>query len=334
MNRFSLQWQTLFFAGLVFALVIVGKQGTGDAGLFPHTSPIERTSLTASAIQIDEIVTPAPETTKEVVPEEKKIQVRDRLVFALHPDEGRIKQDLPTISAKAALAAELGNQTPLFSKGYANRWPIASITKLMTAVVAIDELNPNDVVTISEKAANEFGEIGGIKAGERFTVLDLMKAMLVGSSNDAAVALAEQYGYDAFLDKMREKAFEFGMQETAFQDTNGISVLNQSTPDDLVKLATTIRKNYPTIFSITSNKAIQITELNSKAKRVVPSTNLFAGTDGFVGGKTGYTGDASGNLISIFSSKGREFIVIVLGTTNRFGETEALWNWVKKSEIF
>ncbi|MEK7554909.1 MAG: serine hydrolase [Patescibacteria group bacterium] len=329
MSRFNLQ--SLGFAILVLILALFGKQGSGETG-FPVTSNVETTSLIAETFsRIEDEVPPPPPNLSLTTATARS---RNRILFDAHPADGTPKISPPTIHAKAVAVSELGSSLPLFSEGYRNRWPIASLTKLMTAVVALDEFDPAHIITISETAAGAVGDIGTFRAGDRFTVSDLIRAMLVGSVNDAAMALAESFDYEQFLDAMRTKAFALGMNETTFADPMGISVLNQSTAEDLTKLANFIATTHRIIFDLTALKGTIITEQGTGTKRPIAATNLLAGTAGFVGGKTGYTSDAIGNLLSIFSNGTQEFVVIVLGTPDRFRETETLWSWTKKVQSF
>jgi D-alanyl-D-alanine carboxypeptidase len=99
--------------------------------------------------------------------------------------------------------------------------------------------------------------------------------------------------------------------------------------DDLVLLAQKVYTDYPGILAISRTPQVTITEINSGDQVVVKSINEFSGEEDFIGGKTGYTDQANGNLLSIFSYEGHPIIVVVLGTDDsaRFANTEALYNW-------
>jgi D-alanyl-D-alanine carboxypeptidase len=204
------------------------------------------------------------------------------------------------------------------------RWPVASITKLMTALVASRVFDPNEAVTITQEMIDTEGESGEFRVGEKIRVSDLIKAMMLVSSNDAAAALAIHYGEPAFIKVMNETARNIGMYDTLYKDPTGLSVQNLSTIQDLDKLARYIWTNNPSIFAITREEGDMIFDMNTGLGRRLTNINQFAGRSDFLGGKTGTTPEAEGNLLSIFKAPGREepVIIIVLGTKDRFKETE------------
>jgi D-alanyl-D-alanine carboxypeptidase len=119
------------------------------------------------------------------------------------------------------------------------------------------------------------------------------------------------------------------MNDTHYDDPSGLSAGNESTPSDLLKLAQKIYTDYPQVLAITRNPEVTITELNTGKNVAVKSINNFAGRPDFIGGKTGYTDEASGNLLSIFRYEDRPVLVIVMGTSDdqRFNNTLALYDW-------
>lgn len=218
--------------------------------------------------------------------------------------------------------------TRVYSWNDEKRWPIASLTKLMTALVADDSMFPNKRVPVKEEYV-KFAEdaAGTIFAGEEFTVSDLQKALLTVSSNVAAETLAGEYGRPAFIAKMNAYAANIGMENTYFADPSGLSVRNQSTATDLSKLVAFIYANKPGIFAVTRQTASNIYNWKSGETRPLGNINKFAGMPDFIGGKTGTTPESVGNLISVFKV-GQYFgrIIIVLGSEERFKETEKLFN--------
>jgi len=232
--------------------------------------------------------------------------------------------------AAIVLAKVLNSDTEILSRNAVQRWPIASITKLMTAVIALENLNGEQPVTITEEVVAEEGISGNFIAGEIFTVNDLIKAMLVVSSNDAAAALATTYGREQFLELMRRKAAALDMSQTTFADVTGLSPLNQSTAQDLVKLISYIYNHQPEIFVITHQPQVAIMELRSKIKRTLTNINNFAGRPNFLGGKTGFIDEAGGNLVSLWLPTGwfQPLLIIVMGADDRFGETQKIYDYI------
>lgn len=236
-----------------------------------------------------------------------------------------------SVSASGAYTIDGGE---LYSFRADKRWPIASITKLMTAAVA-DKLYLSssstaefEVIKITQEMVATDGVSGGLRAGEAFRADDLIKAMMLVSSNDAGAALAMHYGEEAFVNEMNALARELGMVDTTFADSTGLSIQNLSTIEDLRRLAKYVWEEQSYIFDISQRTSDTIRDRTSGLGKRLESINDFAGRDDFLGGKTGSTPEAEGNLLSLFEVPGRvgPVIIIVLGTEDRFGETEIILN--------
>jgi len=247
----------------------------------------------------------------------------------------QIKIDYPAISCDTA-SFNLESRTALirymdfnYNRDILNlntdaRWPIASITKLMTSIVAIEALGFDSKVNISENAVATEGIAGSLVPGETYTVRDLVKAMLITSSNDAAVALSEAVGEKDFIDKMQQKAREAGMLQTTYLEPTGLSFVNQSTANDLARLVVYIQGNHPEIFKISRLKEAQITDLKSGRTKTLVNIDKFAGEDDFLGGKTGYIEESGRNLVALFNIDGRTVLTVTLGSEDSFDETDKL----------
>ncbi|KKQ23288.1 hypothetical protein A2999_02850 [Candidatus Wolfebacteria bacterium RIFCSPLOWO2_01_FULL_38_11] len=231
-------------------------------------------------------------------------------------------------SVQAALMKYLNQRGNIFEFNDKNRWPIASVSKLMSAVIAIEEIKKGENIKISASAVTAEGLSGGLKENDVFSVNDLIKAMLVVSSNDAAESLAESIGRQRFIDLMNEKAGELQMSETNFNSPSGFSILNQSTANDFMKLVNYIYSNHPEIFQITSQKQMQITELNSGKSKNLLNINEFAGNADFLGGKTGYLDESGRNLVALFRRNNQPLLVIIFGAQNAFDEARNLLNCI------
>jgi D-alanyl-D-alanine endopeptidase (penicillin-binding protein 7) len=233
----------------------------------------------------------------------------------------------PAVGANSALIADLKTGEMFFNPSASSRWPLASLTKLMTAAVISQNIPLNQSTTLSVGDFPLDSADGDMKPGERYSIGDFRLAMLLESNNEAATALANFYGYDKFIAAMNAKAGEWGLSNTHFDDPAGLSASNQSTAMDLLYLAEHIYSQNPEVFKITYKQSGYITELNSKKRILIKTINNFASRPDFLGGKTGYTDEASGNLLSIFSYNRRPVLIVVLGTEDRFGDTEKLLNW-------
>jgi len=226
-----------------------------------------------------------------------------------------------SVQASVWLIGDLAKEENFAEFNPGKRWPIASITKLMTAVVAIENISKSKLVTISGSAVETEGAAGGFSAGEVMTSEDLLKAMMLVSSNDAAVALAEYLGQEKFIGLMNAKAVSLGMADTFFKEPTGLSTLNQSTVRDLKILVRYINATHPEILGYSRLASVKIFNTQSKQGRVLKNINLFSGRPDFLGGKTGYTDDAGENLVSLFSRNNRTIIIIVLDARDRFAES-------------
>ena len=241
----------------------------------------------------------------------------------------------PELDVKAALVKDLDDNINLYAFNADLRWPLASLTKLMSAVITIEDVGLNKEVDISEFAIASEGVAGKFEAEEKYLAGELVKAMLLVSSNDAAAAIAEFYGKDNFVKQMQSKAYFLGMNQTTFSDPTGILSTNSGTVNDLEILVRYILEKHPGIFKATAQQKTEILENSKMIKKELLNINSYASSrPNFLGGKTGFTDEASGNLISIFEHKGHKILFIVFGTSNRFEQTDILFNWVKEAYTF
>jgi len=250
------------------------------------------------------------------------------------------------ISAKSAISIFVnpqGKNNILFEKNEDKKLPIASLTKLMTALVVSNIYQESDIIKISKQAVEQEGNEVALKVGETFPINELLHIMLIESSNDAAYALATpNFGIKGmlerdFVDLMNLYAYyDVGLnpETTHFINSTGLDPeepsedTNYSNVKDLVKLVKYIIENKPEIFEILSQKE------NQSFRYVLENTNKLLGeVNGITGGKTGYTDKAGGCLILILEgpSENSYFINIILGSNDRFGEMEQLINWSKQA---
>jgi serine-type D-Ala-D-Ala endopeptidase (penicillin-binding protein 7) len=216
-------------------------------------------------------------------------------------DETETDGDAPHgLTIRSALVkTSLGNRI-FYELNTEQHWPLASLTKLMNAVVALENIP---------------------QSGTRD---NLLQRMMVISDNEAANALAETLGTEQYIALMNAKAQTLNMRQTGFSDPSGLSYLNQSTAGDIDKLVTYILIRHPEIFAWSKAKTIRIGNIDRA------NINEFAGRPDFVGGKTGFTDEASGNLVTVFSSRTGPVTIIVLGAgarEDRFIETNILFEW-------
>jgi D-alanyl-D-alanine carboxypeptidase len=249
------------------------------------------------------------------------------------------------VSAKSAISIFVdpqGKNTIVFQKNEDQKLPIASLTKLMTALVVSNIYQVSDTIKISKQAIQQEGNEVALKVGEELSINELLHIMLIESSNDAAYSLAtpgsktQKMSEKSFVDLMNLYAsYTLGLnpENTHFINSTGLDPkepfedINHSTVKDLAKLVQYLLKNKPEIIDIISQKE------NMSFHYMLESTNeLFGKVDGIIGGKTGYTDKADGCLILILKgpSKNSYFINIILGSNDRFGEMEKIINWDKQ----
>ena len=217
--------------------------------------------------------------------------------------------DIPQLIVKAALVKQLSplmnSEQIVFELNSGSRWPIASLTKLMTGIITAEKIGLNKEIIMNVSAIATEGAAGSFEVGEIYKTGDLIKAMLVSSSNDAAAAIIENFGEKEFIDEMQKKAAELKMFQTSYLEPTGLSFINQSTANDLARLVNYARQNHPELLEISRQKEIEIFELKSKKSRKLLSVNRFAGQPDFIGGKTGYIEESGRNLIALFNINGK-----------------------------
>lgn len=219
---------------------------------------------------------------------------------------------------------------------------IASLTKLMTAIIVLENYNLDDLIQISASAIATYGDAGNLQIGEIMTIRDLLYITLIESSNDGAEALAEKMGVSTFVYKMNEKATSLGMNNTWFINPSGLdeeNLYNFSTVNDLKKMVVYILENHSLIAEILSLPEKELTS-HSGISRTIRNTNvLLKESDAYLWGKTGYTNRANGCLILIlnnFSINNNQGYVIniIAGADDKFGEARKLEQWLEESFIW
>ncbi|MEK7138633.1 MAG: serine hydrolase [Patescibacteria group bacterium] len=241
----------------------------------------------------------------------------------------------PIVSAKSAVVYDTRSARFLFSKNPDARLPIASLTKLLNAVVAAENFNLDEVVQVTKESIKVDDEKQTLYLDEKISIRNLLKMMLIESSNDAAYALkyhAEKSGIDLAA-LMNKKAVELEMNQSIFNDPAGLNDDALSSAGDLVKLVKYSLK-FNELWAAMSEKSAVVESANGSISHQIKSTNQLLGViPDIVGGKTGYTDAALGCLVLVVDVPGKndKLIVVVLGSTERFTDTEKLVTWVKQA---
>ncbi len=226
----------------------------------------------------------------------------------------------------AATVRDLSTGRSFYDFNDTKRWPMASLTKLLTISVMLEQANPESEISISSSSVASEGVAGDLKSGERYSLWDLVKASILVSSNDAIMAMAESQDQENFIQQLQKKISDLGMTNTTIFDPTGLSPLNQSTIEDLMALVQYVYTHHNSILALSQEKTATITDTVTKRSHILKNINQFAGEPNFVGGKTGFIDEAGGNLISLFRSPENDHIIaiIVLGSKDRFQATRQL----------
>jgi len=243
-----------------------------------------------------------------------------------------------SIKATAYLVGDLISGHILISRNKDLHLFPASLSKLMTGEIVLDKFPLNRQIYITPYIISAEGEEGGLKIGETLKVEDLLKVLLISSSNDAATAFAEtldKKGTD-FVDLMNEKAQKLGLYNTAFFGETGLDRKgNFTTVEDLFKLSQDIYKNYPLLGEITRKPEETVFSSDGKIEHYLKNTNVLAGELPYLWlGKTGSTPDAKDCLLTIFEIPLKDdkisIAIIVLNSTDRLKDTIQLYDWVRE----
>ena len=225
-----------------------------------------------------------------------------------------VGKGIPKISAGAAIVMDAASGRVLYEKNAYSRRSIASTTKIMTAIVALENGRDDEEVVVSKRAAAIGGSTVNLKAGKTYKFKDLLYAMMLRSGNDAAIAIAEHVGgsVELFAEMMNRKAAEIGATNTNFVTPHGLDdPQHYSTPYDLA-LITQYALNNEEFCKIvgTKNSTFQGGNITNTNEML----SLYPGADGV---KTGYTGQAGRCLVTTAMKDGFRIISVVLNCPSR-----------------
>jgi D-alanyl-D-alanine carboxypeptidase len=242
------------------------------------------------------------------------------------------------IQASSYLAMDLRSNRILAEKNTREKRSIGSITKLMTALIILDENDINEVVKIPIEATQAPGSRIWLAQGEKITIKDLLYGTLIHSGNDAAYALAihNAGSVEKFTAKMNEKAQKLGLTQTHFGNPAGLDVdNNSSTSYDVSQLGVYAYRNNFIRHAVATAK-ITIISTNGQFKHELKSTNNLLEKDPRIKGlKTGYTIEAGKSFVGIATVKnGSPILTVILDSPDRFKETETLVDWVENNFIW
>jgi D-alanyl-D-alanine carboxypeptidase (penicillin-binding protein 5/6) len=237
----------------------------------------------------------------------------------------------PLLTARAVIVYDQSNGAILYEKAMDQKLPEASLTKLMTALVAIETYDLGEEIEITYPVTNTENNVMGLQVGELITVENLLKGLLIFSANDAALALEYHHpeGSAGFIKAMNQKAQALHLSQTSFRNTPGFDDPGHySTTFDLAILGKAVLEN-PKLTSIMQTEQELVTDVTGTIQHPLQTTNqLLNNFSGLVAGKTGSTPLAGGCLITQVNREGHPIITVVLGSQDRFKDTANLVNWV------
>jgi serine-type D-Ala-D-Ala carboxypeptidase (penicillin-binding protein 5/6) len=253
------------------------------------------------------------------------------LVFehSFSPDDFKYIDSVPSLSAPIYLSADIKNNHVFASKNSTDEVPVASITKLVTALVTTEYINLDNTATVPS-AAIVYTSKARLKPGQKYTIYQLLFPLLMESSNEAAETIAIYYGREAFIKHMNEKAAAIGMTHSRFADPSGTSKDNVSSAEDLFMLAKYIYNNRSFIFDITSGK-VKNSAYGTSGFSDLSNLNDFIENEYFFGGKNGKTTAAAESNLSVFElpvgNAKRPIVTIVLKSPNEKIDSEILMDF-------
>lgn len=236
----------------------------------------------------------------------------------------------PGVQAKSCIVLCADDGSTLFAKNADSRSLIASTTKLMTALVCLERVSLDDVFTAQARHCAVEGSSMYLKAGERYTVRELLLGLVLASGNDAALAIAEHTAGSeaAFVQLMNKKAVELGLRDTHFENPHGLdAAAHFSTARDLARLMCACMEN-PAFRSLSTVKTVDVA-----GQTLINHNKLLNLCQGCVGGKTGYTRAAGRCLVSCCEREGMRLICVTLSDPDDWNDHMRLYDWAYRNYV-
>lgn len=229
---------------------------------------------------------------------------------------------IPTINSRAAIIYDRTSGSILYGKNENEKRKMASTTKIMTAIIVIENCNLNDIVTISSKSAGTGGSRLGLHTNDKISVRDLLYGLMLCSGNDASIALAEHVSGDipSFAELMNEKCNYLKLNSTNFVTPHGLDNDNHfTTPYELALITNYALKN--DIFRKYVSTKNYTVSINGNPKKISNTNELLGNLDGVYGVKTGFTNGANRCLVTSIKRGNMDLICIVLGADTKKDRT-------------
>ena len=249
-------------------------------------------------------------------------------LLLLLPSAAAFGESAPSVQAEACIVFCADDGSTLYAKNADSRRLIASTTKLMTALVCLEHASLDDVFAAQPRHCAVEGSSMYLKAGERYTVRQLLLGLLLASGNDAALAIAEHTAGSetAFVRLMNQKAQALGLRDTHFENPHGLDAgAHYSTARDLARLMCACMEN-PAFRSLTAVNAV-----NVAGQTLINHNRLLRMCPGCIGGKTGYTRAAGRCLVSCCEREGMKLVCVTLSDPDDWSDHMRLYDWAYQS---
>jgi D-alanyl-D-alanine carboxypeptidase/LAS superfamily LD-carboxypeptidase LdcB len=234
------------------------------------------------------------------------------------------------LSATSVVVGDANTGEIIYQKNPHSIYPIASVSKLMTALAALEHMDQSKATKASRKALSTLGERGKLRINETIRLGDLLYPLLLVSSNDAAEVIAEEYNRNAFIGLMNKEAASIGLENTSFEDPSGLSPNNISSAFDLFQLTSYLFNYHQVVFDITKLQTY------TDGKRTWNNINPFSDHRAFIGGKTGFTNAAGRTGVYVFSLsvpgfENRNIAISLLQSDDRTGDINKILQYIENN---
>lgn len=339
LSKNKLAYSVLADSYMPWSLHIYGKYYIHGDNYYPNTG-IDTSPITGGCLRLNnenaKIVYGLTEVGMPVLVTDKGFENDDYKYSAKNIKE------LPELSAKSYLVADLDSGFILAEKKSQEQLPIASLTKLMTATIVAEKTDLRKSILVTPEMLKAYGSTEGLVTGANFYAFELFYPLLIESSNDAAEVLSYFLGREKTIRLMNEKTKAILMENTEFVDPSGISSRNISTAEDLFYLARYILNARPMFLKISKGEEIWTFGLQNSFKNL-ENKNIFFEDPNFVGGKIGYIKASQSTGVFIFSfplkdGEERRIAIILLNSeavngfpVNLEKDVEIILNWLKEN---
>src|SRR3989344_6201460 len=296
-------------------------------GMFPVILGISLVALTTLAFKNTDFAKIWESKSNTATVSQSFISAKDAKPKYFYLNNG---EEEPKVGAAAYLVGDLNTGEVILAKNQDKKFPIASVSKLMTALVADLISPPDDVVEISKRSLATYGSNGNLRDREKIQTKELLYPLLLESSNDAAEALAEHYDRESFIEKMNRQAETLKMTLTSFSDPSGLSPENQSSVSDLFRLAGYLKSKKPHLLELASKRSFY------NGRHSWSNNSQFLKKEGYLGGKSGFINESLQTGLSFFevplSEEGaRPIAIALLRSQNRANDVQSILNFLKQN---